>query len=163
MDKTDLVRRTQKAAWRSAGKTPVSTQRAWYNDDMAKLGRMRKAASEPKHADDRIEGWGDFLTHPVSIIIIAIITFALILSVMLWRDGKFDQWLDRLPERGSTSWMRGNAGEAPVIIDEPDQVIEGSEPNEMERVLEEQRAEAEAKRAAAIAAAANPEPFLTEE
>lgn len=165
MDKSDLVRRTQKAAWRSAGKIPVSTQRAWYNDDMAELGRMRKPASNPKHADERIEGWGEFLTRPMAIIILTILTSALILIALLWQDGKFDDLLREPVERESKSWMRGIPdGKAPAAKSAPAQVIERAETNEMERVLEEQRAEAAALRAAAIAAAnAEPDPALIAE
>lgn len=158
MDPKDLVRRTQEAAWRSAGKTPVDTQRNWYANDMKAIGRNRAPVFAGDAAQEPIKGWGDFFAHPITIIVLAVTTFAGVFGVMMWHDGKLDYLWEK---RGAVSlpdpkrWIgaaQGGSDAADVqAADTPEQA---PPPNEMDAILEQTRIDAEASRAAAAASAA---------
>jgi hypothetical protein len=166
MAKKDVVRRTQEAGWRSAGnKTPVKVQRAWYDQDMKAVGRNKPSTFNKKTSQDEIQGWGDFLSHPVSIVVLTLLTFALVFGVLLWREGRLKGLLSKDIVAESKSWMHGGtAGGAQSGISSLGDVDPTEDvPNEMEAMLNPNPVsnpnpvDIAAERAAAIAATAGDE------
>ncbi len=155
MARSDLVRRTQEAAWRSAGKQPETVTRSFYEDDMSKLGKNRAPIYDGEHATRRIEGLGDFLTHPISVTILCIATFALVFAALLWREGKLN-WpfapQGAMMEQGK-KWMKGLPADALDTLPLPSSGAEDAPiPNEVEAQFEQDRLKAESDAAARAAA-----------
>ncbi len=158
MDPKDLVRRTQEAAWRSAGKTPVDTQRNWYAKDLNAVGRNKAPVFAGDNAQVPIKGLGDFLSHPITITVLAVITFAAVFGVMMWREGKLDYLWEK---RGAVSlpdpkrWIGAAQGGGEAAEPQPEDTAEEAPlPNEMDAILEQTRIDEAAARAAATASAA---------
>ncbi len=76
--------------------------------------RLDQPDFKNRHASDKEAGvFGGFelLTSPVAIIILALITFASVYTVLLWRDGAFDGFWDSLSAKSAPApdrkWMLG--------------------------------------------------------
>jgi hypothetical protein len=165
MDKRDIVRRTQEAAHRSAAHVPVDTQRSWYAKDLNAIGRNKPPVFEGQSVNRRIESWGEFFTHPFSILMLALITFGLVFGTLMWREGKLDfLWANKgaIAGHGPKAWM--GSGKEKASRAKPGSVsadVEAPPPNEVEAVLDQMRADeavaAAERRAAAIAASVVPD------
>jgi hypothetical protein len=137
MDESNLVRRTQQAAWRSSGTLPESLQHRWHAEDLRSLGRDEAPLFDGKQAHDEVEGWGDVFAHPVAIIFLALLTFGMIFSALLWHEGKLDKFLASGASQTaqSTASMGRRSGGDAIAIDEPDMMASETPPNEMEAAL----------------------------
>jgi hypothetical protein len=90
---------------------PISdaARRSAYQEMLdTELGRNRRMQG---HRDNgRPDGTLALITRPAGLIILGILFFALTFTVLLWRDGAFDKWLEA---RGATigasskSWILG--------------------------------------------------------
>ena len=77
-----LARRIQSAAARSQTKLPETTQRAWHDADMIKLGKGRAR----KDHNGSLEDTSALLTRPASLAFIFLTAFLIILAVLLWQS-----------------------------------------------------------------------------
>ncbi len=92
MSDANLARRIQASAWRSTGEMPEQTVRNWHDDDMRKLGKGRHVVDPDGHAS-ALDDAESLLTRPASLAFIFLIAFAVILSALMWREGRFDGML----------------------------------------------------------------------
>ncbi len=161
MARNDIVRRTQEAGWRSTSRVPDRVQKGWYDQDMDRLGRNKPSTFPKNHLHDQVETWGDFFSRPLALLVLAVLTFGLVFGILMWRDGRFELTFASGAKivRQSKNWMQSAA--APKTAGAED-VAESSTgdlpPNDMEAMLDENRANEAALRAAKIAASVQPEP-----
>jgi hypothetical protein len=153
MDKSSLVRRTQNAAWRGSARPPETVERDWYDQDMKALGRDRAPLYSGDEKGRPFSGLGELLSHPVSFGVICLLAFGLVFSVLLWRDGRFDG-LFKFPSSpiASNDWMAGKKGQVASLEEESATGDIELPPNEMESMLELQKAERQARIDASVEA-----------
>jgi hypothetical protein len=133
MAEADPLRRIQAAARRSAGPVPVETQRKWHYDELDRdIGR------DTSPRPDFVDVPDNLLARPLAIFIMALLTFAITLAVLLWHDGAFDRFL---PAKGAApispgKWILSGAKEA-VSGAVPEGTTNASDapPNEIEPLL----------------------------
>ncbi len=136
MEQSSVARRIQSAAWRSTGALPAEINRSWHDEDMRTLGKGRRSP-DPEGSGD-LEDSISLLTRPFGLAVIFVLAFAVILTVLLWRDGRFDTIInDMTPKvvRPSSDWMGAQKsqtqGYAPQVEDDlPTK-------SDMDRVLEQ--------------------------
>jgi hypothetical protein len=133
MSDANLARRIQASAWRSTGALPEDTARGWHDDDMRALGKGRRVVDPDAVLDDA----GSLLTRPASLTFIFLITFVVILSALLWREGRFDGMIANLTPkvaRPSGGWIEsakslGDSGSVQTADQTPPPAFE----NELEK------------------------------
>jgi hypothetical protein len=160
MARKDIVRRTQEAGWRSSSAVPVQVQRGWYDQDMDRLGRNKPSIFPKDHAHGQFETWGDLLSRPLALLTLSILTFGLVFGALVWRDGRLDGLFKTGVEMpaATKSWMQSARKATETAIEEPADSPTGDlPPNEIEAMLDEDRTNLAARRAAAIAATVRPE------
>ena len=139
MSDANLARRIQSAAWRSTGTMPEDTVRTWHDNDMLALGKGRQVVD----ADDSVDDAASLLTRPASLAFIFLIAFAVILSAMMWREGRFDGMIANLTPkvaRPSGGWIEsakslGGGGSARTADQPPPPAFE----NELEKAEQRMR------------------------
>jgi hypothetical protein len=139
MSDAKLARRIQASAWRSTGAMPEDTVRNWHDEDMRKLGKGRRSAD---HAPV-IEDAGSFLTRPASLAFIFLIAFAVILTCLMWKEGRFDRMLAEMTPkvtRPSGGWIEsakalGTGNSSKTAQSAPGPAFE----NELEKAEQRQR------------------------
>lgn len=135
MEQSSVARRIQSAAWRSTGTLPAETNRNWHDEDMRTLGKGRRSP-DPEGSGD-LDDSISLLTRPFSLAVIFVLAFTVILSVLLWRDGRFDKMIDDITPkvvRPSSDWIGSQQSKAPGYAPQaPDDLPAKSD---MDRALE---------------------------
>ncbi len=139
MEQSSVTRRIQSAAWRSTGALPEEARRTWHDEDMKDLGKGRRSPN-PEGSGDLDDGV-TLLTRPFSLAIIFLIAFAVILTALLWRDGRFDRAIDGMKpkmSKPSIEWMGSKRSQSAdyQLQDNPELPME----SEMDKALEAAKA-----------------------
>jgi hypothetical protein len=141
MSDANLARRIQSAAWRSTGAMPEDTVRTWHDNDMLALGKGRRIVDP----DAMLGNTDSLITRPASLAFIFLIAFAVILTALLWREGRFDGMIANMTPkitRPSGGWIEsakspgGGSGRNSIeAIPAPAPAFE----NELEKAEQRQR------------------------
>lgn len=135
MEQSSVARRIQSAAWRSTGALPAETNRSWHDEDMRTLGKGRRSP-DPEGSGD-LDDSISLLTRPFSLAVIFVLAFTVILTVLLWRDGRFDKIIkDITPKvvRPSSDWMGSQQSKATGYAPQASDDLPAK--SDMDRVLE---------------------------
>lgn len=108
---------------RATGNIPDAVRRSAYQDMLVnELGRTRQLSSPKDNGCP--EGTLDFLTRPISLLILGSLFFAVTFAVLQWRDGAFDDFLapkSAVIGKGSKSWLLGRSAGGRVEETAPDE------------------------------------------
>jgi hypothetical protein len=135
MEQSSVARRIQSAAWRSTGALPEETHRAWHDEDMKALGKGRRSP-DPEGSGD-LDDSVSLLTRPFSLAIIFLLAFAVILTTLLWRDGRFDKAIGNMMPKviaPKADWMGSQKSKTPGYQPQANEDLPTK--SEMDRVLE---------------------------
>ena len=109
MAESDPVSRLKAAARRAEGQTTVENQHRWYMEELEQtIGRDPSGTWQERASTSGIRGW---LGLVVIVILLATMTFAATLAVLLWRDGAFDEFLaarNISPSHKTRQWVLGD-------------------------------------------------------
>jgi hypothetical protein len=133
-----IVKRPTDAGRRTTGNIPDAVRQSLYQEQLARDIGLPKPGSNQNAGDweqGRPETLGSLLGQPVAIIMLAVLTFALTLGVLFWRDGAFKGLLAspaKVIEAQSRHWT---SDKNPAPIDDPSPATV-EEPNEMEAAIQ---------------------------
>jgi hypothetical protein len=106
-----IVDRQRAGSWRTSGNAPEALRKTLYQE-MLREELGRDPAFRFSEAEE--DGWGELLSRPLSIIILAVITFMLVFGVLLWRDGAFDRFFrSGKTAQAASAWVLGDRQRGP--------------------------------------------------
>ncbi len=109
MAESDPVKRLKAAARRADGQASVDNQHRWYMEELEQtVGRDPSGTWQERARASGNRGW---LGPIIIVILLATMTFAATLAVLLWRDGAFDGFLasqNISPSHKSSKWVLGD-------------------------------------------------------
>ena len=109
MAESDPVSRLKAAARRAEGQTSVENQQRWYMEELEQtIGRDPSGTWQERASASGNRGW---MGPVILLILLATMTFAATLAVLLWREGAFDGFLasrNISPSHKSHKWVLGD-------------------------------------------------------
>lgn len=109
MAESDPVKRMRAAARRAAGPVAVDTQHRWYMNELEETIGRDPSGSGGWHPETPARtGW---LGPLLLVILVAAMTFAATVAILLWRDGTLARYFeaDRLvPSQKARQWVLGD-------------------------------------------------------
>jgi hypothetical protein len=133
-----IVKRPKDAGRRTTGNIPDAVRQSLYQEQLARDIGLPKLGSNQNAGDweqGRPETLGSLLGQPVAIMMLAVLTFALTLGVLFWRDGAFKGLLTSPTKAIQAQSKRWTSDKNPAPIDDP-RPATVEEPNEMEAAIQ---------------------------